>query len=55
MSKTPSITLRIGAAHDDVTVDGVTFDRSTMDRPTRRKLTRMVVAGLEQSGYFGGK
>lgn len=54
MPKSPSITIRIGAAYDAVTVDGITLDRSTMDRPVRRKLTRMVVAGLEQAGYFGG-
>lgn len=54
MPKYPSITLRIGAAYDTVTVDGHTFDRAAMDRPSRRKLTRLVVGGLEQSGYFGG-
>jgi hypothetical protein len=53
MPKHPTITMRIGAGYDTVTVDGHTFDRAAMDRPSRRKLTRLVVGGLEQSGYFG--
>jgi hypothetical protein len=39
-----NITIRIGAAHDDVTVDGVTFDRSRMSKPEKRKLSRMITA-----------
>ncbi len=42
----PSITIRIGAAYDLVTVDKVVFDRSKMDRPAKRKLTRLLVDAL---------
>lgn len=51
MSK-PTVTLRIGAAHYDVTVDGRTFDLSAMKRPARNKLSRLLVGGLESAGYF---
>lgn len=37
------ITLRIGAAYDDITTaDGAVFDRSSMDRVQRHKLGRLV-------------
>lgn len=39
-----SITIRIGAKHDSVTVDGTTFDRSQMSKPEQRKLSRMITA-----------
>jgi hypothetical protein len=48
----PQITIRLGAGNDDVTVDGHTFDRSKMTRPEKNKLTRMLVGGLTQAGYF---
>lgn len=44
MGHKSNITIRVGAAHDSVTVDGVVFDRSSMDKPTRNKLRRMIVA-----------
>lgn len=39
-----NITIRVGAARDEVTVDGVTFDRSRMSKPEKRKLARMITA-----------
>lgn len=48
----PSITIRIGAAYDDVIVDGVTFDRAKMKGPEKRKLRRMIVNALETTPYF---
>lgn len=48
----PTITIRLGAANNDVTVDGTTFDRSKMSRPESNKLTRMLVGGLTNAGYF---
>ncbi len=48
----PNITIRLGALHNDVTVDGHTFDRSKMTRPEQNKLTRMLVGGLTNAGYF---
>jgi 3-polyprenyl-4-hydroxybenzoate decarboxylase len=52
MKKIPKITVRIGAAHDSVTVDGTTFDRSRMARPERNKMTRMIVGALTNVGFF---
>lgn len=46
--KTLSITMRIGANADEVTVDGVKFDRSKMDRSERNQFRRLVVAGFRQ-------
>lgn len=42
----PKITIRVGAAHDEVVVDGHVFDRSKLTRPERNKLTRMIVAAF---------
>ncbi|EEE42841.1 hypothetical protein [Roseibium alexandrii] len=36
------ITLRMGAAHDDLTINGSTFDRSGLDRRQRGHLAGMV-------------
>ena len=51
--KKSTITIHVGASHDEVNVDGVVFDRSRMTGPEKRKLSRLVVAGLETQGYFG--
>lgn len=40
-----NITIRIGASHDEVTVDGHVFDRSVMNKGQKRKLARMITAG----------
>lgn len=54
--KLPKITIRMGASYNDVTLNErgskTTFDVATMDRTARRKFRRMLVAGLEQAGYF---
>lgn len=36
------ITLRMGAAHDDLTINGETFDRSGLSRRQRNHLAAMV-------------
>lgn len=41
------ITIRLGAAHDSITVDGKTFDRAKLTRPEKNKLRRLVVAAWE--------
>ncbi len=54
--KKPSITIRLGAAYDEVTVDGVTFDRSTMKREDKSKLRRLVrdaFTNLNDRGLWG--
>lgn len=38
------ITIRLGAAHDSITVDGQTFDRAALDRPMKNRLRHLVVA-----------
>lgn len=48
----PNITIRKGAAHNEVTVDGATFDLSVMTRRERTYLRKVVVGGLEKVGYF---
>ncbi len=54
MFDTVTIVVRIGAAHDEVTVTDrgrvTTFDRSTMDRPARNKLRRMLVDACVKAG-----
>lgn len=50
--KTPTIAIRLGAAHDEVRVDGVVFDRSGMKGPEKRKLRRMLIDGLTAAGFF---
>ena len=46
--KHAQVTLRIGAAYDEVIVDGHRFDRSVMERSQRNKLRRMIVAAFEK-------
>lgn len=38
----PNVSIRIGARHDDVIVDGVVFDRSKMNRSEKHKLRRIL-------------
>jgi hypothetical protein len=54
--KKPNVTIRIGAAHDEVRVDGITFDRSQMKREEKSKLRRLVrdaFRSLHQAGVWG--
>lgn len=44
----PKITIRLGAAHDEVVVDGHTFDRSVMSRADKSKLRRIIVGALSK-------
>lgn len=48
----PKITIRYGAVHDDITVDGHVFDRSRLTKADGSFVRRVVVGGLEKSGYF---
>ena len=41
-----TMTIRIGAAHDDVTILGHRFDRSKLDRKERRAFRELVVERL---------
>lgn len=42
----PRITVRIGAAYDEVVIDGHTFDRSGLNRNQRSAMAEMIVAAL---------
>lgn len=46
--KKPSITIRLNASADTVTVDGHVFDRSQMEQADRNKLTRLVRDGFKR-------
>lgn len=52
----PSVVIRLGAAHNSVTVDGVVFDRSRMTREERSKLRRLIrdtYENLNRRGLWG--
>ena len=54
--KKPNITIRLGAAHNSVEVDGTVFDRSKMDKPAQSKLRRVirdVFTELNKAGQWG--
>lgn len=42
----PRITVRIGAAYDEVIIDGHTFDRSGLNRNQRHAFAALVVESL---------
>lgn len=50
--KMPSITIHLGASHDEVIVDGEVFDRSTMNRKDKNFLRNVIRDGLVTAGYF---
>lgn len=49
------ITLRMGAAHYDVTVGDVQVDLRDAHKDTRYIARRTIIEGLKQKGYFGEK
>ena len=42
----PRITIRMGATHDEVIVDGHTFDRSGLNRNQRNAMAALIVDTL---------
>src|SRR5690606_2032413 len=48
----PSVTLRFGAAHDDITVDGRTFVRGKLTRREFTFIRKVTIGALEQAGMF---
>lgn len=40
------MTIRIGAAYDEVVIDGHTFDRSKLDKHQRRAMSELIVETL---------
>ena len=47
----PSISIRMGAAYHDATVDGTHFDLSTFSRADRHKFSRLIIGALTQCGF----
>ena len=45
----PQITIRLGASHDDISVDGQTFDRTDLSRYQRHFLHNKIIDGLIQT------
>jgi hypothetical protein len=50
MPKKPSITIRYGAAHDDIIVDGHVFVRHRLDKGERAFLRNVVIDTLVKCG-----
>jgi hypothetical protein len=49
------ITIRMGAAHNSVEVDGTKIDRNSLTKGEDRKVRGIIVGALEKDGYFKGK
>lgn len=48
--KRPQITIRLGAAHNSITVDGHVFDRSQMAKSDRSFVRNVVIDALVACG-----
>ncbi|QPC44920.1 hypothetical protein HW532_20805 [Kaustia mangrovi] len=49
----PNVTIRFGAQHNDITVDGVTFDRDQLKREKKLAYVSGVIRrALYSAGYF---
>lgn len=48
----PKITIRQGAAHNEVTVDSQTFELGTLSRGQQKLVRGVVVGALTKQGYF---
>jgi len=51
----PNITLRMGAAFNDVTVGDLTVDLAKATKTQRYEARRAIIEGLKEQGYFGKK
>lgn len=49
------ITLRMGAAHHDVTAGDTHIDLSSCNREERYTVRRTLIETLKEQGYFGAK
>jgi hypothetical protein len=47
----PNITMRYGASHDDITVDGHTFVRHQLTGKEKHFLRNVVIDGLVKCGF----
>ncbi|MER8582707.1 hypothetical protein NKG95_29065 [Mesorhizobium sp. M1423] len=50
-----TITIRMGAAHQDITVGDVNIDLAAASKTDRYEVRRSLIEGLKENGYFGKK
>ncbi|MEY9719304.1 valyl-tRNA synthetase [Sinorhizobium fredii] len=50
-----NITIRMGAAHHDVSVGSINVDLSKANKTERYEARRALIEGLKETGYFGKK
>ncbi|MER9560965.1 hypothetical protein [Mesorhizobium sp. M0571] len=50
-----NITIRMGAAYQDITVGTVHIDLAAADKTARYEVRRTLIEGLKENGYFGKK
>ncbi|AIK68489.1 hypothetical protein Lo5R7ANS_19 [Mesorhizobium phage vB_MloP_Lo5R7ANS] len=50
-----NITIRMGAAYQDITVGTVNIDLAAADKTARYEVRRTLIEGLKENGYFGKK
>ena len=48
-------TIRMGAAHQDITVGTVGIDLASASKQERYEVRRSLIEGLKENGYFGKK
>jgi hypothetical protein len=50
-----NITIRMGAAHQDITVGNVNIDLAAASKTDRYEVRKSLIEGLKGNGYFGKK
>lgn len=50
-----NVTIRMGAAYNDLTVNGIQVDLAAADKTQRYEARRGLIEGLKEIGYFGKK
>lgn len=50
-----NITIRMGAAHNDVSVGSINVDLSKATKNERYEARKAIIEGLKETGYFGKK
>lgn len=50
-----NITIRMGAAHQDIRVGTVAVDLAAASKTERYEVRRELIEGLKSNGYFGKK
>ncbi|RWP18845.1 MAG: hypothetical protein EOR00_09405 [Mesorhizobium sp.] len=50
-----NITIRMGAAYQDITVGTVNIDLAAASKTERYEVRKSLIEGLKENGYFGKK